>query len=271
MIQKINKWLSSFLELQLIISLLSLPILIHWGLAVSYMIPLANLIFAPLLALFLWCSCLFALCAIVKIPCSWLVILLDWLANVWHYFLSFATPCWLIGFQHQMIWLAIFCAICVFFVYSFFYPRKNISLIFLMFCCAVLFSTRWLIIKKNCFYKINDIPLHVLRINNKTYLLDSGALCSKQNFYSWIDYNILPELIKAGGITTVDTLVLYKSNKKLVKIVKQFAKQAMVKTILVNDKFGLYDEIKQSFIGTDVKIIPMNLKYFNHCQFELSF
>ena len=264
MIQKINKWLASFLELQLIISLLSLPILIHWGLAVSYMIPLANLIFAPLLALFLWCSCLFALFAIAHIPCSWLVVLLDWLANVWHYFLSFATPCWLIGFQHRMIWIAIFCASCVFFVYSFFYPRKKISLIFLIFCCVFLFSIRWITIQKNCFYSVNNMPLHVLRVNNKIYLLDSGALCSKQNFYSWIDYTILPELIKSGGITIIDTLVLYKPNKKLVKIVQQFAKQTMIKTILVNDKFGCYDEIKQAFAGTTIKIIPMHLKRFNY-------
>ena len=195
MLKKISAWLAGFLELQLIISLISLPVLIHWGLGVSYMLPLANLIFTPLLAMFLWCSCIFALCAITHIPCAWLVTLLDMVANIWHYLLSFAQPDWLMGFHHQMIWFASFVALFIIFIYSFFYPSKRTSLCILTSCCMILFVVRWCN-QKNCFYQVNNLPLYVLRINNKTFLIDNGALCSKQNFYSWIDYTILPELIR---------------------------------------------------------------------------
>ena len=101
-----------------------------------------------------------------------------------------------------------------------------------------------------------------MRLQNKTYLIDNGALCSKQNFYSWIDYTILPELIKTGGITSIDTLVLYKPNKKLIKVVQQFAQQTMIKTILVTTKYGSFYAMKEAFHGSSVKIIPLYQKRF---------
>ncbi len=259
MLKKISNWLTSFLELQLIISLLSLPVLIHWGLAISYMLPLANLIFTPLLALFLWCSCLFTLCAITHIPCSWLAIFLDRIAQIWHYLLSFSQPSWLIGFSHSMIWLALPMATCIVIVYTFFYPNKKTSLLILISCSIFLFTTRWAL-QKNCFYKINNLAMYALQLNNKTFLIDNGALCSKQNFHSWIDYTILPELIKTDGITTIDTLILYKPNKKLVKIAQQFAQQTMVKTILVTTKQGCYYSMKEAFKNSPIKIIPIYQK-----------
>ena len=261
MLIKIKNWLASFLELQLIISLLSLPLLIHWGLAVSYMLPIANIIFTPLLALFLWCSCLFTLCSVAHIPCGWLTTLLDYLADVWHYLLSFARPDWLIGFDYRLIWISLIIALSIIFVYTFFQPNKNRSLLFLTSCCLLIFSTRWLL-QKNCFYKVNNLSMYVIRINNTTYLIDNGALCSKQNFYSWIDYTIFPELIKSGGITTIDTLVLYKPHKKLIPIIQQFAQQALVKNILVTVKHGCYYEMKEAFKNSSVNIIPIYQKQF---------
>lgn len=96
-----------------------------------------------------------------------------------------------------------------------------------------------------------------MQLNDKTFLIDNGALCSKQNFYSWIDYTILPELIKTGGITTIDTLILYKPNKKLTKIVQQFAQQTMLKTILATTKYGCYYDLKEAFKNSSIKIIPI--------------
>lgn len=260
MFKKVSSWLASFLELQLIISLLSLPVLIHWGLGVSCMLPLANIIFTPLLALFLWCSCIFAICTTIHIPCQWLVIILDILAHIWHYLLSFAQPSWLIGFHHQMLWLATMIALFLIFIYTFFYPNKKQSLILLISCCCLILAIKWMS-QKNCFFKVKNLPLYVLQLNNKTFLIDNGALCSKQNFYSWIDYTILPALIKTGGITTIDTLVLYKPSKKLIPVVKQFAQQAMIKTILVTTKHGSYYELKEALTDSSIKIVPIYKKF----------
>ncbi len=261
--KKIVDWFLSFLELQLIISLISLPVIIHWGLAISYMVPLANLIFTPLLALFLWCSCIFALCSILHIPCTWLVIILDWLAYIWHYLLSFAKPDWLIGFKYQMIWPATIIATGIICAYTLFYPSKYRSLLLLCICCASLFFIRWTF-QKNSMYKLNNLKMYAMHIHNKNYLIDYGSLCSKQNFYSFIDYTIFPELIKTAGITTIDTLVLYKPNKKLPQIAQQFAEQAAVKTIFVTTKWGCYFELKKLLQNSSINVVPIkNFKSLN--------
>lgn len=262
MIKKITNWLSSFLELQLIISLLSLPVLIYWGIAISCMLPLANIIFSPLLALFLWCSCLLTLCSIFRIPSTWLTIILDWIAILWHYILSFAQPNWLIGFQYRMFWFAFPLGILIIFVYTFFYPTRKKSLLFLLCCTGLLFSLRWITLRKNDFYKVDDLEMYVLRIHNKTFLFDSGALCSKQNFYSWIDYTIIPALIKSGGITTIDTLILCKQSKNLVKIAQQFCQQTLVKHVLVTTEHNCYNDMKAAFKNSSIQVIPMKKKQY---------
>ncbi|MBI2353196.1 hypothetical protein HYV11_03090 [Candidatus Dependentiae bacterium] len=257
MLKKFIDWLIAFLELQFIISIISLPILIHWGLAVSFMLPIANLIFTPLLSLFLWVSCLFALCNIMQLPCSFIVTILDGLAHCWHYLLSFATPQWLIGFDTFMIWPAITIAIFLFFLYSFFYPTKYKSLLILGSCCIMIFFIRW-IRNVNGIYPLKNLKMIALKINKKNYLIDHGSLCAKRNFYSFIDYTILPELVKIGAITTIDTLILYKPNKKLAQIAEQFAQQTCVKTILITTKMGCYKELKKRLENSHVKVLPIS-------------
>lgn len=259
MFKKISYWLASFLELQLVISLTALPILIHWGLAISYMSLLGNFIFTPLLTAFLWCSSLFTLCSIAHIPCSWLTKSLDILSYIWNYFLSFARPTWLIGFCHSTIWLSLIIALFIFVFYTLFNPSKKVALTTLSLCSFILLCSKYAT-QKNQLYQIDNLPLYVLQANNKTYLIDNGALCKKQNFYSWIDYKILPELIKTAGITTVNTLVLYKPNKRLTKIVPQFAQQTNIKTILVTTQYGCYHELKKTFQNDTITIKPILLK-----------
>lgn len=97
----------------------------------------------------------------------------------------------------------------------------------------------------------------VLKINNKVYLLDNGGLCSKHNFYSWIDYTILPTLIKTTGITTIDVLVLYKPSKKLPQVVQQFAQQTNIKTIYAARKQNCFEQIFKALCHTNIQIHPI--------------
>ncbi len=256
MFTKIKDWLFTFLELQLLICLLSLPVLIHWGLGMSSMLIIANLLFTPILAAFLWCSCLIATCSLLHIPCLWLVKILEKLAALWHYFLAFSQPNWLIGFSDQMLIPSIVLGLCLLFFYTFFYPKKTTSLCILLFCSCLLFALRCYL-QKDCFYKMNDYSLYVLRNNGKTYLIDNGALCAKRNPYSWIDFTILPDLVKTQGITTAKTLVLCKPGKNLPKAAQQLVKQTMIKNIIATQKNHCYEQIKDIFIGTDIVVHPL--------------
>ncbi len=259
MLKKINshffKWLYAFLELQLVISLMSLPLLTYWGLPVSYMSPLANMVFTPLLILFLWVSCLFSVCALMHLPCSWFVYLLDNITDLWHYLLSFARPEWLLGFSYHTLWISLpFCAL-VYFLYTYIRPttKQAVCSLFIFWLCLI--NTRQCM-QKNFYQKIGDLPLVALHINNKTYLIDYGALCTKQNFYTYIDYTILPMLIKTTGITIIDTLVLCKPSAFLAKAAHQFAQQTNVKTIIVTTKANCFKEMTNLFQGSNITILP---------------
>lgn len=129
--------------------------------------------------------------------------------------------------------------------------------------CSVIIATTKCFKKSNNFYKVNNLAMHVLTIDGATYLLDHGALCSKQNYYSWIDYTILPELIKTGGITTIDTLALYKPSKKLVQIAAQLAQQTNVKTIFVTTKCGCYHQLSQLCKDSSLVVKPIYSKPTN--------
>lgn len=252
--KKIISWLANFLELQLVISLMSLPIIINWGLAVSYMLPLANLIFSPLLALFLWGSCIFALCKLTHLPTAWITTILDYITHIWYYLLSFAQPTWLIGFTHNTIWLASFIALFIFILYTYIKPNRLLALSLLLGCGGIILATRYSS-KNNKYYKIPHLKLALLRVNNKTYLLDYGELSSKQNFYSHIDYTILPALIKTAGVTTIDTLVLYKPSNRILSTAEQIAKQTQINSIFVTTKYDCYNKLKNKL--SNYKIYPL--------------
>jgi len=220
------------------------------------MSPLGNLIFTPLLTLFLWGSSLFSFFTLLQLPYHWITCFLDYVTISWNYILSFSQPTWLIGLSHSMLLPSITIALGIIVFYTLYNPNKKQAFIFLGSCFVILFLCKQSITKKS-FYQIGNLPLYTLHINNKTYLLDNGALCSKQNFYSWIDYTILPELIKTAGITTIDTLILYKPSKRLAKITRQFAEQTNVKNILVTTKQKCFYEVKNLFQENKINIYPI--------------
>lgn len=255
----ITTYLTSFIELQLVITLMSLPVLIHWGLPISYMSPLANLLFTPLLIVFLWVSCIFAICAIMHIPCWPLVWLLDHMTDLWLWILSFAQPSWLMGFQYKAIWLAMLICALIVALYTYIKPPTKIAISFLVTCCITMLIAR-VCINTDCYKKLEGLRMIAIRANKKTYVIDYGALCGKKNFYMNIDYTIVPELAKQAGITTIDTLILCKPSTKLDKVALQYAYQANIKTIIVTTKDDCYSKLVQAFKNNNVRILPLNQK-----------
>lgn len=252
----VKKYLLNFFELQLVITLMSLPILITWGIPISYMSPVSNLLFTPLLIGFLWTSALFSICALLYIPCKPLVWILDQITNLWMWLLSFAKSSWLIGFSHEMLGISITICIGIVILYSLYKPtsKQAISVLLLFFTCIISLQK---ITTNNCFKQIGSLPLIAVKISNKTYLIDYGALCSKQNFYTNIDYNIIPELIKHTGITNIDTLILCKPSKNLTKAALQFSHQMNVKNIIVTQKQHCYHNLCIACNKENITVLPL--------------
>jgi hypothetical protein len=93
--------------LQLAISYVYIPILIYWGIPISFMGIVGNLIFAPWLIIFLFISTLLFVTQLMHIPNLWLAQLLDLLCAWWLKLLTMGSPTWLIGFPCPGIWALI--------------------------------------------------------------------------------------------------------------------------------------------------------------------
>lgn len=254
-----TNYLTNFLELQLVITLMSLPVLIAWGLPISYMTPISNLIFTPLLILFLWISCLFAICALINFDCTIFAIILNKLSSFWIWLLSFSKPAWLLGFSGNTQWFSVVICSSIIAWYSLKKSNTHQNLIFLITLCCCMLCTR-ILYKKNMYQKITDLNMIAIRLNDQNYVIDYGALCSKQNFYSNIDYSIIPKLIKQTGMTNIDTLILYKPSKRLAKVALQFCKQMNVKKIIATTKCDCYKTLNIAYKNTDLQVLPL-IKY----------
>lgn len=263
-IQKINTaitaYILSFFELQFVISLMSLPLLISWGIPISIMSPLANFIFTPLLIVFLWCSCLATVCTLTGTPCTIFERALESIAHLWLHLLSFSRPEWLIGFPASMLWLSII--ICVFIVALYTYIKPSTK------HCAILLGLIWcaLILVSPYFRthgelkKIGTLPLWIAHIQNKTYLIDHGALCNKKNMFTNFDYTILPELVRHTGHSSIDTVVFCKPSNKLCKVAQQCHEQLNCSTIMVTPKAQCFQKLQEQFNNTGINIIALHTK-----------
>ena len=110
---KIFSWLMNFIYIQLLVTLISLPILVWWGIPISLLSPIGNLIFTPLLTIFLFLASLIFFLELFYIPNQWLIYLLEIVTRFWNYLITFGSNGSLIGFAKPPLWFFILVILCV--------------------------------------------------------------------------------------------------------------------------------------------------------------
>ena len=215
-IQKLKTNFLVFLELQLLISLVILPILIAWGLPISSMSIVGNLLFAPFLTLFIFVSTLIFTTDLLDIPNAWIVQILAGITNIWHYCLSFGSANWLIAFPLWLFPISFIAAIagCSLYILRNTTQIQRIICLVLLCCITPLIHQ---VFEENCVQVTLTQGLqkiHILKIKGKIYVFDCGALGARPSSQSWIEYTVSPTLIKEIGATSIDLLVLCHSNSR---------------------------------------------------------
>jgi len=89
-----------FAQTQLVVTIVALPILISWGLGISVMTFLGNLLFAPILTIFLILSSLLLFTQLCNIPNSILADMLDYFTHLWDMILKTGSHDWIVSFAH---------------------------------------------------------------------------------------------------------------------------------------------------------------------------
>lgn len=230
-LHKIKKYLLLFLELQLVISICLLPIFIAWGLPLSHASFIGNLIFGPFLSSFIFLATLFTLAEIMQLPTTLFTTLLNRLTEVWSYLLSWGSKKFLIGFSYKMILPAIFGTVMlgIMYAYSKWKQPKRLVVILLIYCMPFVLDN--IVKSKDLHFRVYNgkQKVDIICKNNRIIMYDTGALGAKKSYESWIDFTLIPALIKHTGSMTIDTLVTYKTNPRYLQAIKYLHKALTIK------------------------------------------
>jgi hypothetical protein len=210
-IQKLFYYLARFLQVQLFISLASFPILVAWGLPLSIMTAVGNLLFSPFLTAFLLCASLVFFTECLYIPNEWLCLILGKITHFWLWCLNWGQKSWLIGFYKPSYFILIIIIIIAFLIMQHIKLSKLIPSICAL-SCLFFVSTGYLIFTKpkNTEHIIECGRRKVTVINNNGLieLHDNGALAAKLSPDSWVQYTFLSELTKKCGTTCIDHVII---------------------------------------------------------------
>jgi beta-lactamase superfamily II metal-dependent hydrolase len=233
--KKIGHWVGRFLYLQLFISLIALPILLCWGLPLSILSPVGNLIFGPALTFFLFLSCLFFFTELLYIPNGFIAWVLDLFTQKWLHVINISPQPWLFGFAKPSLFLLVSIPICALLVVHY---KHFKSVWHSVLCLAVLLSGSCLYIKM-AHTKTQDIQtlacnngeVTIIHSGPKTVLIDPGVIGRRISACSWVEFTLLPHLISSSGANTIDDLILLQPGAMLFQAVSTLMSKIKIKKI----------------------------------------
>ena len=215
-VQIIINYLHTAIRMQIFITLVALPILVLWGLPISALTIVGNIIFAPLLSCFLLLSSLIFFAELMYLPNGWCIALLEKLTVCWlkispsnpkSYFLFFPQTTWLVFV------LALGLAIYIIAYYQATRLKRLLLLSLLLFMsCIIAKLPFWLASDQVCLqYRKKKMLIYYQ--DGALAIHDYGILNYYCGIENWLQYHLTPTLIKQFGTLHVKNLYLHSHSK----------------------------------------------------------
>lgn len=234
-LNKIKFWILKSFQFQLFLSLISLPILIHWGMPISLATVIGNMIFTPALILFLFLSSLIFFTEIFSIPNGIIIYFFEKTNFIWLKGIKLGSHKWLISFPKVCPWVLLIVPIIALIVIQ----NKHLNNLKRSTTC---FS---LILIVFCFFmKIQPIPnsieeihlknnsIKIIYENSKINIIDSGIFSTS---ISWPEFTLIPLLNKKFGHTKIEKIILQKITKRSLDSLKIMCKKTEIQKIQILD------------------------------------
>jgi hypothetical protein len=223
---RVAKYLLNFLQAQLVVSLVSIPILVGWGLQTSVMTFVGNLIFLPVLILFLILSSLVFFTQLCYIPNAFLIIMLELVSCIWRAFLSLGQRSWLFGFCQPSIWILLFIPAASFLILYLMRNRPAIFKTIVMFAIFIIVIAGLALYP--VFFKSNekhsfDNGKLIISIDEdfNVKLFDNGFFNRRASYEKLVGYEIKQFLIKNTGKPNIQTLHIAKPGVRSFKAAQE--------------------------------------------------
>lgn len=201
----VKNYLLALLQTQLALTVASMPILVHWGIGISFMTVVGNLLFPPLLTGFLFLSSLMFITELCAIPNAYIATIINHGSVWWEWLLEYGNASWMLHFARPHgFWLLLFPVV----LFGGLLQRWCRSLAQrLLFMTALMFALAGIccLQQRSVFHdghcralanKLYAIPLAGKR---KIIVVDEGFLSRKRSAGKAIDFEVNQQITKIFG------------------------------------------------------------------------
>jgi len=238
----ITNWFLKFLQLQLVISLTLLVILPSWGISMSILSPIGNIICTPFFIVFLLLSSIIFFLELLHIPNGIFIYLLENIAKLWLWLVPDFHNTFLTSFTKPPILFLLILPIATITILT----NKRIKTITQRITTlSILFGLSCLYLKvinkpSQCIKNISCNNGHVTYLyhNGTTALIDPGFIGRRISAPSWIYYTLIPEIIKSSGSTQIDHLIIMQPGKVTFDAIQLLIKSLEIKQLYLVNFYG---------------------------------
>lgn len=254
-------WLVKILFAQLFLTLFSLPIIIWWGLPLSVLTIIGNVIFNPCIGLFLLIATILFFCTLCGLPTWYLACALNRISEGWLWLVAQGTPHALVAVPKLPAIVLVGITCCTLLImYRFRYQQVRGIVAF----SAILLGI-FLVVKWQSFNRVSAdrIPyggkhLWVISEDGTTCLIDDeGVLRAGEQNLSWVDFTLRPHLVKVLGCVACDALIIIRPTYARVQAACILAKKVRAPYVIVPEE-KTYGERQSLYIpeGVVLRHVP---------------
>lgn len=233
-LRSIKNWILDFLHIQCYVTLLSLPILIAWGLPFSLFSPLGNLIFNPFLLLFLLLSSLIFFGSLLGIPVTWPSMLLDMITNWWLQCMNLAPHKSSIGFYEPPWIILMLLPLATLLIVHHPLTRarnRSIACFMLLFfiCMGSTLSHSEELLSIPC----NKGAITVLHRRKNTIVIDPGFIGQRPSGKQWAQYELIPAITKQTGISHLNTVICLQPTATILQALELMCHTSSIEVLMI--------------------------------------
>lgn len=236
-LQRFINNLIAFIHIQLFITLISIPILLCWGMPISILSFAGNFLLSPILTLFLLLSSLIFFCELLHIPNGFLIYGLQKTCTWWLWLMQWGTKDYLVAFAQPSLAIILAIPVCALLIL---HSTKNNNPIRGILGYSSLMIITLLFLKYNAkhikpisTFECNKGAVTIIATNNQITLIDPGVIGQRLSAPSWCEYKLMPHLAKTYGTTTIDHLIILQPNKIIFDALSQLVEKITVSHICI--------------------------------------
>lgn len=263
LINKIKFQLIKIIQLQLFLSIVSLPILISWGLPISLASPIGNLVFTPILSIFLFLSSLIFFFELFNMPNEIFIYLLEKVTYFWTKCLCLGNDKWLVTFPAvSNIFLFMLPITAILILQNKKTNRLKTSCI--LFSIILILSGAYLKFAVDLKDQKQEIDIELKKfkieiLDKKISIVDYQDLGKSSK--SFLEFSFIPYLIKKFGTSNIENITVFNPGKKDIKSIEFLLTKIKIgKIYFISNKKSIYknniDSI-QNGQKADIIIKPM--------------